>query len=80
MMLTEDVPKTLTEFNKRFATEEACREHLRAVKWPNGPLERGALARISGARSFSPHSGARGSSPHSGARSLSAVDAGVITA
>jgi transposase-like protein len=38
MMLIEDVPKTLTEFNKRFGTEEACREHLRAVKWPNGFL------------------------------------------
>ena len=29
-------PISLTEFQKRFATEEACEEHLFKVNWPNG--------------------------------------------
>jgi len=28
----------LKEFNKSFATEEQCREHLEAKRWPNGPV------------------------------------------
>jgi hypothetical protein len=38
MILPEHLPKTLTEFNERFATEEACREYMLSVKWPNGFL------------------------------------------
>ena len=32
----EDYPKTLAEFEKRFSTEEACREYLFQLRWPNG--------------------------------------------
>jgi len=32
----EDYPKTLLEFEKRFTTEEACREYLYQIRWPNG--------------------------------------------
>lgn len=32
----EDYPKTLMEFEKRFRTEEACREYLFDMRWPNG--------------------------------------------
>jgi len=32
----EDFPKSLIEFEKRFATEEACREYLIKLRWPNG--------------------------------------------
>jgi transposase-like protein len=32
----EDYPRTLLDFEKRFATEEACREYLRRVRWPEG--------------------------------------------
>ena len=29
-------PETLLEFEQRFATEEACREFIRALRWPQG--------------------------------------------
>jgi transposase-like protein len=32
----EDYPRTLIEFNDRFATEEACRAYLEAMRWPTG--------------------------------------------
>jgi hypothetical protein len=32
----EDFPCSLLEFEKRFATEEACRAYLAALRWPNG--------------------------------------------
>ncbi|MBW1689119.1 MAG: IS1595 family transposase [Deltaproteobacteria bacterium] len=34
----EDYPRTLREFESRFATEEACREYLASLRWPNGFL------------------------------------------
>jgi hypothetical protein len=35
-------PKTLSEFQSKFATEEACQEYLAACRWPTG--EASALA------------------------------------
>ena len=32
----EDYPKTMVEFEERFATEVACREYLRQLRWPEG--------------------------------------------
>lgn len=32
----EDYPRTLTEFESRFATEEACRDYLTLLRWPQG--------------------------------------------
>ena len=32
----EDYPKTLEEFETRFSTEEACRDYLFQLRWPNG--------------------------------------------
>jgi len=32
----EDYPRTLREFEARFATEEVCREYLARLRWPNG--------------------------------------------
>jgi len=32
----EDYPRSLGEFEKRFATEEACLEYLVALRWPEG--------------------------------------------
>jgi len=32
----EDYPGTLLEFEERFATEEACREYLARLRWPEG--------------------------------------------
>lgn len=32
----EDYPKTILEFEERFATEEACREYLYQLRWPDG--------------------------------------------
>ena len=32
----EDYPKTLLEFEKRFSTEEACRDYLYQLRWPEG--------------------------------------------
>ena len=32
----EDYPKTILEFESRFATEDACREYLFKLRWPNG--------------------------------------------
>ncbi|MFC7739154.1 transposase [Roseomonas sp. GCM10028921] len=29
---------TLAAFQKRFGSEEACRAHLEAVRWPQGPV------------------------------------------
>ncbi len=34
--MIEDFPQTLTEFEDRFATEEACRDYLVALRWPEG--------------------------------------------
>jgi ribosomal protein L37AE/L43A len=31
-----DYPKTLMDFEKRFSTEEACRDHLFELRWPSG--------------------------------------------
>jgi transposase-like protein len=32
----EDYPRTLMEFEKRFATEEDCRSYLAQLRWPDG--------------------------------------------
>jgi transposase-like protein len=32
----EDYPRTLMELEKRFSSEEACREYLEALRWPQG--------------------------------------------
>jgi transposase-like protein len=32
----EDYPKTILEFEARFASEKACREYLLALRWPEG--------------------------------------------
>jgi hypothetical protein len=32
----EDYPKTMLEFEKYFATEEACREYIYRIRWPEG--------------------------------------------
>ena len=32
----EDYPRDLLEFESRFATEEACRDYLFALRWPDG--------------------------------------------
>ena len=32
----EDYPSNLLEFEKRFATEDACRAYLAALRWPEG--------------------------------------------
>lgn len=32
----EDYPKTILEFEERFATEEACREYIAQLRWPTG--------------------------------------------
>lgn len=32
----EDYPRTLLEFEKRFATEAACRDYLARLRWPEG--------------------------------------------
>lgn len=32
----EDYPKTLSEFESRFSSEEACRDYLYRLRWPNG--------------------------------------------
>jgi transposase-like protein len=32
----EDYPRTLTEFEARFSTEEACRRYLYQLRWPEG--------------------------------------------
>ena len=32
----EDYPRNQTEFENRFATDEACREYLVALRWPEG--------------------------------------------
>ena len=34
----EDYPRTLLEFEARFASEEACREYLIRLRWPDGFL------------------------------------------
>jgi len=32
----EDYPRTIMEFEQRFATEESCRDYLIQLRWPNG--------------------------------------------
>jgi len=32
----EDYPRTQLDFEKRFSTEEACRDYLFSIRWPNG--------------------------------------------
>ena len=32
----EDYPRTLEEFEGRFGTEQACREYLMQLRWPQG--------------------------------------------
>jgi hypothetical protein len=32
----EDYPRNLSEFDTRFASEEACREYLFKLRWPDG--------------------------------------------
>lgn len=35
-MDVEDYPKTILDFEQRFATEEACREYVVQLRWPEG--------------------------------------------
>ena len=35
-MARADFPRTLAEFRDRFASEEDCRRHLVACRWPDG--------------------------------------------
>jgi transposase-like protein len=35
-MKVEDYPRTILEFEQRFATEEACRKYLFQLRWPEG--------------------------------------------
>ncbi len=35
-MWPEDLPKNAVEFDRRFGTEESCREYLFSLKWPQG--------------------------------------------
>lgn len=35
-IMTEDFPKNQSEFDKRFSTEDACREYLFSLRWPHG--------------------------------------------
>ena len=32
----EDYPRNLAEFEARFASEQACREYLCQLRWPEG--------------------------------------------
>ncbi|MEA3400153.1 MAG: transposase, partial [Armatimonadota bacterium] len=32
----EDYPRTMLELESRFGTEEACREYLFSLRWPEG--------------------------------------------
>ena len=32
----EDYPKTLSEFESRFSSEESCRDYLYKLRWPTG--------------------------------------------
>src|SRR5207253_8018068 len=32
----EDYPRTLADFERRFRSEEACRDYLFRVRWPEG--------------------------------------------
>jgi transposase-like zinc ribbon protein len=32
----EDYPRTLTEFEARFSTEDACRQYIYRLRWPEG--------------------------------------------
>ena len=34
--MVEDYPKTILELERRFATEESCREYLFRLRWPDG--------------------------------------------
>jgi transposase-like protein/ribosomal protein L37AE/L43A len=34
--MKEDYPRTLMELERRFSTEQACREYLSALRWPQG--------------------------------------------
>jgi hypothetical protein len=45
--MVEDYPKTLLELERRFASEDACREYLFQLRWPDGfvcPRCQGGLA------------------------------------
>ncbi|MGH7151997.1 MAG: transposase, partial [Planctomycetota bacterium] len=35
-MPEEEYPKTLADFDRRFATEEGCQGYLARVRWPSG--------------------------------------------
>jgi transposase-like protein len=35
-MVTEDFPRTMMEFDDRFSSEDACRDYLMRIRWPDG--------------------------------------------
>ena len=35
-VMEEDYPRTLLELERRFSTEQACREYLFGLRWPDG--------------------------------------------
>jgi len=41
----EDYPRTLTELERRFSTDEACRQYLASLRWPEGFLCPGCQGR-----------------------------------
>lgn len=43
--MDEDYPRNLLEFERRFGSEDACREYLRALRWPEGFVCPGCGAR-----------------------------------
>ena len=34
--MAEDYPQTMLEMERRFSSEDACREYLKALRWPEG--------------------------------------------
>src|SRR5215471_2642628 len=36
LAVPEDFPESAIEFDDRFGTEDACRNYLRRLRWPNG--------------------------------------------
>jgi len=44
----EDYPKTILEFEQRFSTEEAHKEYLFRLRWPQGLLVPGVAIERSG--------------------------------
>ena len=57
--LWRDFPKTATEFEARFATEDDCRAYWIKARWGGEPHARGAPRRACGRSARAPCSSAR---------------------